>query len=346
MDDLSKLREDFLQSLKNVRTAQELRELKASYLGKKGLITARLKELSRLPKEDRPEAGKKINEVKVFIEKETERFEKGLREREIKEKLHAESIDITLPGKFIPPGNIHPIRRVLDEITEIFVSMGFTVEEGPEVELDYYNFEALNIPKEHPARDMQDTFYVETGTSGEDLDSDVVLRTHTSPVQIRVMENRRPPFRIIAPGKVYRCDADVSHTPMFHQVEGLMVGEDVSFAHLKGVLEVFIHSLFSPETPVRFRPSYFPFTEPSAEVDIGCILCGGDGCRVCKGTGWIEVLGAGMVHPKVFEAVNYDPEVTTGFAFGMGVERLTMLKYGIDDIRLFFENDLRFLKQF
>ncbi len=226
--------------------------------------------------------------------------------------------------------------------------MGFEVEEGPEVELDYYNFEALNIPKDHPAREMQDTFYVKPLSIDNDstTESDIVLRTHTSPVQIRGMKKRTPPFRFIAPGKVYRCDADVSHTPMFHQVEGLMVGENITFSHLKGVLELFTHCLFGPETPVRFRPSYFPFTEPSTEVDIGCILCSGEGCRVCKETGWIEVLGAGMVHPRVFEAVGYDTERYRGFAFGMGVERLTMLKYKIDDIRLFFENYVRFLRQF
>jgi phenylalanyl-tRNA synthetase alpha chain len=215
--------------------------------------------------------------------------------------------------------------------------MGFEVEEGPEVELDYYNFEALNIPKDHPARDMQDTFYIS---------DDVILRTHTSPVQIRVMEKRKPPLKVIAPGKVYRCDADISHTPMFHQVEGFMVDTDIAFSDLKGVLELFIHSFFSVETPVRFRPSYFPFTEPSAEIDIGCNFCSGKGCRVCKNTGWLEILGAGMIHPKVFEMVGYDKELYTGFAFGMGVERLTMLKYSIDDIRLFFENDIRFLRQF
>ncbi|RME64224.1 MAG: phenylalanine--tRNA ligase subunit alpha, partial [Nitrospirae bacterium] len=250
--------------------------------------------------------------------------------------------DVTVPGVFVPCGKAHPVHQVMDEIIDIFVAMGFEVEEGPEIELDYYNFEALNIPKDHPARDMQDTFYV----SSEKSTAEVLLRTHTSPVQIRGMMKRTPPFRFIAPGKVYRRDADVSHTPMFHQVEGLMVGEDVSFAHLKGVLEFFIKRLFGPDTPVRFRPSYFPFTEPSAEVDIGCIICGGKGCRVCKQTGWLEVLGSGMVHPNVFKAVGYDPDRVRGFAFGLGVERLTMLKFGIDDIRLFFENDIRFLSQF
>jgi len=246
-------------------------------------------------------------------------------------------IDITLPGKPCLSGKTHPLNKVLDEIKDIFLPMGFSIQEGPEIELDYYNFEALNMPKHHPARDMQDTFYVS---------DDVVLRTHTSPVQVRVMEKKKPPLKIIAPGKVYRCDADISHTPMFHQVEGLMVDTDISFSDLKGVLGLFIHSFFGENTPVRFRPSYFPFTEPSAEVDIGCIFCAGKGCRVCKTTGWLEVMGCGMVNPRVFEMSGYDPDEFTGFAFGMGVERLTMLKYAIDDIRLFYENDLRFLQQF
>jgi phenylalanyl-tRNA synthetase alpha chain len=343
--DIDGLKELFIEECEAVTSLKDLQVLRIKYLSKKGIVTQQLKNLSALPREEKPRIGKILNEVKGYVEEEIKRVEEVLTEREVKEEVASESLDITLPGKFITPGNFHPVTQVLDEIIRIFAFMGFTVEEGPEVELDYYNFEALNIPKDHPARDMQDTFYVKVDGESEN-ESDVVLRTHTSPVQIRVMEKTVPPFRIIAPGKVYRCDADISHTPMFHQVEGLMIGEDVTFAHLKGVLEVFIHKLFSTDTPVRFRPSYFPFTEPSAEVDIGCILCSSKGCRVCKGTGWLEVLGAGMVHPKVFEAVRYDPERYTGFAFGMGVERLTMLKFGIDDIRLFFENDLRFLKQF
>lgn len=347
MVDLKGMKEEFEDSLTKLTSLKELNDLRVNYLGKKGLITARLKGLSSLPKEEKPLAGKEINKVKRFIEDKLKEAEKRLSSLEAERELQSQSIDITLPGKYTSPGHTHPISRVLDEIIEIFTSMGFAVAEGPEVEDDYYNFEALNIPKDHPARDMQDTFYVKTEEgSGIPTESDVVMRTHTSPVQIRFMEQNTPPFRFIAPGKVYRCDADVSHTPMFHQVEGLMVGEDITFSHLKGVLEYFIHTIFSPDTPVRFRPSYFPFTEPSAEIDIGCILCKGNGCRVCKGTGWLEVLGAGMVHPKVFESVGYDTEIYTGFAFGMGVERLTMLKYRIDDIRLFFENDLRFLKQF
>ncbi|NOX20916.1 MAG: phenylalanine--tRNA ligase subunit alpha [Nitrospirae bacterium] len=346
MNEIEKIKEEFQSQKADVRDLNALRQLKARYIGKKGIVTQKVRSLSSLPKEERPRVGRELNLLKSFIEEELKKLEKALSEEEAKRNLLKDHIDITLPGKYIEPGSYHPINQVLQEIIDIFVTMGFSVEEGPEVELDYYNFEALNIPREHPARDMQDTFYIRTETSDDFIVSDVVLRTHTSPVQIRGMEKRKPPFRFIAPGKVYRCDSDVSHTPMFHQVEGLMVGEDVTFADLKGVLEIFVHQLFGPQTPVRFRPSYFPFTEPSAEVDIGCILCGGKGCRVCKGTGWLEVLGAGMVHPKVFESVGYDTERYKGFAFGMGVERLTMLKYGIDDIRLFFENDLRFLRQF
>lgn len=296
-----------------------------------------LKALSSIPPDERRAFGKSVNEAKEQIGEELDRLELQLKEDEHKRRIISEAIDVTLPGKYTPFGREHPINKVLSEITAIFTSMGFETEEGPEVELDYYNFEALNIPKDHPARDMQDTFYIS---------EDVVLRTHTSPVQIRVMEKRRPPLKVIAPGKVYRCDADVCHTPMFHQVEGFMVDTDIAFSDLKGVLELFIHSFFGPETPVRFRPSFFPFTEPSAEIDIGCIFCAGKGCRVCKNTGWLEILGAGMINPRVFEFVGYDPLSYSGFAFGMGVERMTMLKYSIDDIRLFFENDLRFLRQF
>lgn len=342
MQDLENIKEAFLKEAQQVRSEQELLNLKARYIGKKGLITEKLKTLGSLPKEDRPEAGRRLNELKGFIEAELQRLRDKVLEEEKKRALERERVDITVAGVFVPCGKPHPVHQIMDEIIEIFVAMGFEVEEGPEIELDYYNFEALNIPKDHPARDMQDTFYV----SSNKTPSEVLLRTHTSPVQIRGMMKRTPPFRFIAPGKVYRRDADVSHTPMFHQVEGLMVGEEISFAHLKGVLEFFIKRLFGPQTPIRFRPSYFPFTEPSAEVDIGCIICGAKGCRVCKQTGWLEVLGSGMVHPNVFRAVGYDPDRVRGFAFGLGVERLTMLKFGIDDIRLFFENDLRFLRQF
>jgi phenylalanyl-tRNA synthetase alpha chain len=337
VEDILSLKNSFLKESKSAASVAELQQLRIKYLGKKGLVTSKLKALSTISPELRPAYGKAVNEVKVYIEEEINRIEALLKKEEHKKRIVSEAVDITLPGKFTPFGREHPINKVLYEITRIFVSMGFDVEEGPDVELDYYNFEALNIPKYHPARDMQDTFYIS---------EDIVLRTHTSPVQIRVMEKRKPPLKIIAPGKVYRCDADISHTPMFHQVEGFMVDTDVAFSDLKGVLESFIHSIFSAKTPVRFRPSFFPFTEPSAEADIGCIFCSGKGCRVCKNTGWLEILGAGMINPRVFEMVGYDPEIYSGFAFGMGVERIVMLKYSIDDIRLFFENDMRFLKQF
>lgn len=323
-----------LSSLDDFKSLQECR---VRYLGKKGLVTGLLKSLGRLPAEQRPAAGQVINKAKASIEealeKARERIEKVEKERELKSRR----IDITLPGFFVPFGRLHPISQVMEEISRIFVSLGFRVEDGPEVEDEYHNFEALNIPPEHPARDMQDTFYVRGGA---------VLRTHTSPVQIRVMEREKPPLRIIAPGKVYRCDSDQTHTPMFHQIEGFLVDRNVSMADLKGVLEAFLHAVFGKETPVRLRPSYFPFTEPSAEIDIGCVMCGAKGCGVCKRTGWIEILGAGLINPRVFEHCGYDPEEVTGFAFGLGIERIAMLKYGIDDLRLFFENDIRFLEQF
>ena len=337
MEEILSLKELFLKELKSAKSLTEIQQLRVKYLGKKGLVTSRLKSLSSISPELRPDYGKAINDVKGFITEELENREADLKSEEHKRLILSETLDITLPGKFTPFGREHPVNTVLAEIIGIFVPMGFEVKEGPEVELDYYNFEALNMPKDHPARDMQDTLYIS---------EEVVLRTHTSPVQIRVMEKTKPPLKVIAPGKVYRCDADICHTPMFHQVEGFMVDTDISFSDLKGVLESFIHSFFNMDTPVRFRPSFFPFTEPSAEVDIGCNFCSGKGCRVCKNTGWVEILGAGMINPKVFEMVGYDPKVYSGFAFGMGVERLAMLKYSIDDIRLFFENDIRFLRQF
>jgi phenylalanyl-tRNA synthetase alpha chain len=337
VEEILSLKELFLKELKSAKALTELQQLRVKYLGKKGLVTSRLKSLSSISPEIRPEYGKAINDVKGFITEELENREADLKSEEHKRLILSETLDITLPGKFTPFGREHPVNTVLAEIIGIFVPMGFEVKEGPEVELDYYNFEALNMPKDHPARDMQDTLYIS---------EEVVLRTHTSPVQIRVMEKTKPPLKVIAPGKVYRCDADICHTPMFHQVEGFMVDTDISFSDLKGVLESFIHSFFNMDTPVRFRPSFFPFTEPSAEVDIGCNFCSGKGCRVCKNTGWVEILGAGMINPKVFEMVGYDPKIYSGFAFGMGVERLAMLKYSIDDIRLFFENDIRFLRQF
>jgi phenylalanyl-tRNA synthetase alpha chain len=337
VDELVSLKKTFLSEIEAVTDLAGLQQLRTKYTGKKGLLTSKLKSLSSIPPDERPLYGKNLNEVKEFIEETLKEREMLLKENEKERRLLSERIDITLPGRALLAGRKHPINQVLSEIKDIFVSMGFGIEDGPEIELDHYNFEALNIPKDHPARDMQDTFYIS---------EDVVLRTHTSPVQVRVMEKRKPPLKIIAPGKVYRCDADVSHTAMFHQVEGLMVDADISFSDLKGVLELFIQSFFGKDTPVRFRPSYFPFTEPSAEVDIGCIFCKGKGCRICKTTGWLEVLGSGLVNPKVFEMAGYDPEQYSGFAFGMGVERLTMLKYSVDDIRMFYENDLRFLGQF
>ena len=337
MDDLHSLRKAFLDEIAAVTDLAGLQQIKSRYTGKKGLLTEKLKALSSISPEERRDYGRLVNEIKDFIERTVKEKELAFRTIEKETRLQTEKIDITLPGKPFLSGRKHPINQILSEIKDIFVSMGFAIEDGPEVELDYYNFEALNLPKDHPARDMQDTFYVS---------DDVVLRTHTSPVQVRVMEKKKPPLKIIAPGKVYRCDSDVSHTAMFHQVEGLMVDTGISFSDLKGVLELFIHSFFGKDTPVRFRPSYFPFTEPSAEVDIGCIFCSGKGCRICKTTGWLEVLGCGMVNPRVFEMSGYQPDEYTGFAFGMGVERMTMLKYSIDDIRLFYENDLRFLKQF
>jgi phenylalanyl-tRNA synthetase alpha chain len=337
VEEILSLKELFLKESKSAKSLTELQQLRIKYLGKKGLVTSRLKGLSLISTELRPEYGKAINDIKRFITEELENRETDLKSEEHKRLILSETLDITLPGKLTPFGRVHPVTTILAEIIRIFVPMGFGVEEGPEVELDYYNFEALNMPKDHPARDMQDTFYIS---------EEVVLRTHTSPVQIRVMEKIKPPLKIIVPGKVYRCDADICHTPMFHQVEGFMVDIDISFSDLKGVLESFIHSFFNVDTSVRFRPSFFPFTEPSAEVDIGCNFCSGKGCRVCKNTGWVEILGAGMINPKVFEMVGYNTKIYSGFAFGMGVERLAMLKYSIDDIRMFFENDIRFLRQF
>jgi phenylalanyl-tRNA synthetase alpha chain len=323
-----------VQEIDAAATVDTVQLMNTKYLGRKGIITQFLRNISSLPAEERPTAGQKANTVKRQIEvlcnQALERIEKA-------SAATANDIDVSLPGRSEPLGSQHPITQITNEICGIFVRMGFEVVEGPEVESDHYNFEALNIPKNHPARDMQDTFYVS---------DDIVLRTHTSPTQPRVMEKQPPPVRIIAPGKVYRCDSDLTHTPMFHQVEGLLVDKNVSFGDLKGTLTSFVHQMFDPQTRLRFRPSFFPFTEPSAEVDILCVTCRGKGCRVCSQTGWLEILGSGMVHPAVFENVNYDTERYTGFAFGMGVERIAMLKYRIDDIRKYFDNDIRFLKQF
>jgi phenylalanyl-tRNA synthetase, alpha subunit len=315
----------------------ELDQVRVRYLGKKGVLTERLKSLVRLSSEERPAAGQAINAAKQILTRAIEARRYTLQNAELKARLAAESLDVTLPGRGQPPGGLHPITRTLLRIEELFTQVGFQVVEGPEIEDDYHNFEALNIPEHHPARAMHDTFY---------FDTHMLLRTHTSPVQIRVMKNGNPPYRIIAPGRVYRCDSDLTHTPMFHQVEGLMVDEEVGFGDLKGILRDFARHFFERDLNVRFRPSYFPFTEPSAEVDIECVICGGSGCRVCKQSGWLEVLGCGMVHPQVFVNVGIDAERFTGYAFGMGVERLAMLRYGVNDLRLFFENDLRFLEQF
>jgi len=315
-----------------------LDEVRVQYLGKKGLLTEQLKQLGKLPADERPQAGQAINIAKRQVQQAIEARKQALQNAVLAEALISERIDVTLPGRGQGTGGLHPVTRTLQRIERLFSSMGFESAEGPEIEDDYHNFEALNIPAHHPARAMHDTFYIDTHR---------VLRTHTSPVQIRVMEERKPPFRIIAPGRVYRCDSDLTHTPMFHQVEGLLVDENVSFADLKGLLDEFLKDFFEcDDLSVRFRPSYFPFTEPSAEVDIECVMCSGEGCRVCGHTGWIEILGCGIVHPNVFTHVGIDNEAWTGLAFGIGVERLAMLKYGVDDLRLFFENDLRFLQQF
>ena len=334
---LGHIREEVLASLSKVHTEKEITDIRVKILGRKGSLTQLLKQLGALPEAERKEIGKKANEIKEALESQIEEALVQLKEKEKKEALEKEKVDVTLPGRRIPMGKRHPITQILDEIVQIFSHLGFEVVEGPEVELDYYNFEALNIPKGHPAREMQATFFVS---------EDVVLRTHTSPVQVRTMEKRRPPIRVICPGAVYRCDSDPTHSPMFHQVEGLLVDQGITFADLKGVLTVFVHEMFGAKTRLRFRPSFFPFTEPSAEVDIECFICGGKGCGVCSSTGWLEILGSGMVDPAVYQFVHYDPEQVTGFAFGMGIERIAMLKFGINDIRLFFNNDLRFLRQF
>lgn len=314
-----------------------LEQLRVDYLGKKGQLTALLKGLGTLSAQERPAAGARINVVKQELQQLIGERKNALDAAAVAAKLAAETIDVTLPGRGQSTGGIHPVTRTIERMEEFFGSIGFDVVEGPEIEDDYHNFEALNIPAHHPARAMHDTFYVNETT---------VLRTHTSPVQVRVMESSEPPLRIICPGRVYRCDSDLTHTPMFHQVEGLLIDEHSSFADLKGLVEEFLRVFFEKELAVRFRPSYFPFTEPSAEVDIQCVNCGGDGCRVCSQTGWIEIMGCGMVHPTVFRHSNIDPEKYSGFAFGMGVERLAMLRYGVNDLRLFFDNDLRFLEQF
>ena len=319
------------------KSSADLEQVRVKYLGRHGILTQFLRSLASIPVAERPEVGREANEAKAEIETLLDARLAEVTAAERRHALESQRVDLTLPGRRPSPGTLHPLTLVQDEIVETFLGLGFAVAEGPEVESDFYNFEALNIPRDHPARDMQDTFY---------LSEDVLLRTHTSPVQIRTMKAHPPPVRIICPGKVFRRDADITHSPMFHQVEGLAVDMSISMGDLKGTLELFAREMFGPRTTIRFRPSFFPFTEPSAEVDVRCFLCGGDGCRVCKQSGWLEILGSGMVHPQVLRNVGYDPEDVTGWAFGMGVERIAMLKYGIDDIRLFFENDFRFLSQF
>jgi phenylalanyl-tRNA synthetase alpha chain len=331
---ITDIEQQALESIEQAEDSQQLEQLSTKYLGRKGVLTSFLRNISSLPEDERPSAGKNANILKGKLEAE---FKRAFSKLETVNDPSTIGIDVTLPGRSNRPGSLHPITQVTNEVCDIFLRLGFDIAEGPEVETDYYNFEALNIPKYHPARDMQDTFYVS---------ENIVLRTHTSPSQPRAMEKTQPPVRIIAPGKVFRCDSDITHTPMFNQVEGLMVDQNISFGDLKGILTTFVHQFFDGETSLRFRPSFFPFTEPSAEVDIRCVMCRGEGCRICSKTGWLEVLGSGMVHPAVFENVGYDTQKYTGFAFGVGIERLAMLKYGIDDIRKFFENDIRFLRQF
>lgn len=326
------------QSIADADDLKSLDDLRVKYLGKKGVLTERLKSLGQLPKEQRPAAGQDINKAKRQIADILKTRKEDLETVAMDAQLAAESVDVSLPGRRNQPGGLHPVTRTIDRIVSLLSQVGFSVAEGPEIEDEHHNFEALNIPAHHPARAMHDTFYFGDGR---------LLRTHTSPVQVRVMDQQEPPLRVIAPGRVYRCDSDLTHTPMFHQVEGLLVDKDVTFADLKGVVDQFLKAYFENDAlSTRFRPSYFPFTEPSAEVDIQCVMCCGDGCRVCSHTGWLEVMGCGMVHPEVFKQVDIDSDVFSGYAFGMGVERLAMLRYGVDDLRLFFENDLRFLRQF
>ncbi|NLP44889.1 MAG: phenylalanine--tRNA ligase subunit alpha [Peptococcaceae bacterium] len=338
-EEILKIKQETLTNLNKITSMEELQNLRVTVMGKKGSLTSLLKKMGSLSPEERPKIGQIINEVRNELEKAWEAKLKELEEAALNKRLEQERIDISLPGYYLPRGHQHPLSRVIEQIENIFLGMGFTIAEGPEIETDYYNFEALNIPKDHPARDMQDSFYIT---------EDILLRTQTSPVQVRTMEKMKPklPVKIICPGKVYRNDDDATHSPMFHQVEGLLVDKGVRMSDLKGILLSFSRQMFGEDRQIRLRPSFFPFTEPSAEVDVSCMLCGGTGCRICKGTGWIEILGSGMVHPRVLEMGGYNPQEVTGFAFGMGVERIAMLKYGIEDMRLLFDNDLRFLEQF
>jgi phenylalanyl-tRNA synthetase alpha chain len=333
--ELQRLQQEAASSLARIDDPVQLEAFRVRYLGRKGgLLTGFMRQLGTVAAADRPRLGQLANEIKQEVER---LFDEKKAQIAGQATSVREAVDLSLPGRFLPFGTLHPVTQVMEEICSIFEGLGFAVAEGPDVETDHYNFEALNIPKHHPARDMHDTFYV--------TDS-ILLRTHTSPMQARIMEAQDPPLRYIAPGKVYRCDSDITHTPMFHQVEGFLVDREVSFADLKGVLTSFTHKMFERELALRFRPSFFPFTEPSAEVDIACVICEGKGCRVCKRTGWLEILGSGLIDPEVLKIVGYDPDVYSGFAFGLGVERIAMLKYGIDDIRMYYENDLRFLSQF
>lgn len=331
-----KLREEAEQKINLVDNLVKIEELKVEILGKKGSLTDLMKMMKDIPKEEKPEMGKLVNEARDFISGKMEEKFTEIKDKEKKERIGNETIDISLPGKKVQKGGYHPVTETMDFLKNIFIEMGFDIADGPEIEHTEYNFDALNIPESHPSRDLQDTFYMK---------DDVVLRTHTSPVQIRYMKENKPPFKMICPGKVYRSDYDISHTPMFHQMEGLMIGEDISFANLKAVLIEFVKKVFG-DTKVRFRPHFFPFTEPSAEMDVECVICKGKGCRLCKHTGWLEIMGCGMVDPEVLDAVGYDSEKVSGFAFGMGIERVAMLRHGIDDLRAFFENDMRFLRQF
>lgn len=337
-DKIQEMTEAVKKKLSEIKTLQELQELKVKYLGKKGEVTSMLKGLGGMAPEERPIFGQKVNALREELEKSMERREREVKERMMEQRLQKEKIDVTMPGKNIELGSVHPITQVIQEVEEIFLGMGYSIADGPEVETAIYNFDKLNTPLDHPARDLQDTFYIT---------DDVILRTQTSPVQARVMENQKPPIKIICPGAVYRSDTlDSTHSPVFHQIEGLVVDKNITMSDLKGTLEMFAKNCLGPNTKVRFRPHHFPFTEPSAEADVSCFVCGGKGCRVCKQEGWIELLGCGMVHPKVLENCGIDPNEYSGFAFGFGVERIAMAKFGIDDLRLLYENDVRFLKQF
>ena len=335
---LEQIKNNAKEEIKNAQTVKQLNEIKVKYLGKKGELTTILRGMGELSPEERPIIGSLVNSVRDEIEEELKEKEKTVKENELKEKLEKEKIDVTMPSKKINLGSIHPITQIINEVEDIFLGMGYEIADGPEVETTFYNFDQLNAPEDHPSRDLQDTFYIT---------DNVILRTQTSPVQARVMENKKPPIKIICPGTVYRSDTvDATHSPVFHQVEGLVVDKNISMADLKGTLEMFAKKCLGENTKIRFRPHHFPFTEPSAEADVSCFVCGGKGCRVCKNEGWIELLGCGMVHPNVLKNCGIDPKEYSGFAFGFGVERIAMAKFGIDDLRLLYENDVRFLKQF